>query len=107
MDNLNADKMLEDFPPEERLCKSCSHWGGLASLGMITSSRLCRNPTLKSVSSACDYDLPTSHSIAVVSDDEAMLQTGPEFGCNQWVRKPQRLQTDKIANNVIPLIALE
>jgi hypothetical protein len=103
MDNYTADKLSEEATPGDKVCKNCSFWGGLSSLGMITSSRLCRNPALKSVSTACDYVLPTSDSIAVVSDDEAMLQTGPEFGCNQWTPKPQRHSSDKTTNNVVIL----
>lgn len=104
MDNNSLKEMVDDSARDERCCKNCKHWGGMAIRDLITSSRYCKNPFLQAVSSAYDFNLPTPASIAVVSDDDAILQTGPEFGCNQWDEKIHNSNGfSETLNNVITL----
>lgn len=100
--NLN-EGVVNDVSDEQGRCKNCQYWGNQAVRDAF-GSRYCNSPRLLAVSSARDFNLPTQDSAALVSDDDGVLQTGPEFGCNQWLEKANLPDSSEIdRNNVVAM----
>lgn len=104
MPDNSINRATKSLSADSPCCGSCQYWGDL-TMQSVGAGRYCKNPRLQSVSSVGDFKLPTKDSAALVSDDNGFLQTGPEFGCNQWHEKKEA--TDPTAPTGINVVKMK
>ncbi len=64
-------------------CKTCKHWGVKHHRATTDTSNPCRWPEIEHYDAYTDFTLKRSDGFAL-SDEIALFETGPEFGCIHW-----------------------